>query len=164
MKRPLIIAIVTMFLLRWIGEIPGVLKIMQVPSAILASLFLGAPFVIDGSSVQILVHPLLEVTPHCSGMTLFSFLAGIGAGYWCGKNVLKWLWLLPITSFISLLGNAARISMAWQFRRLTEGHLPDWAQEYAHMSIGIICSLTITAAILYFIHFKSNTQIKEIAS
>ena len=59
---------------------------------------------------------------------------------------------------MTLLGNAARISMAWQFRRFTAGQIPEWLQEYAHLGIGMVCSLTLSAALLYWINHASKKE------
>jgi hypothetical protein len=63
----------------------------------------------------------------------------------------RWLALLPLSYLIALFGNAARISMAWQFRRFSGGRIPEWLHEYVHMGIGIVCFLTIVAVLLYWI-------------
>ena len=161
--RSILISVATMFSLAWLGDIPAVERMLQVPSGVLAAGFLGAPFRIDADGVAILLQPLLMVTGSCSGTTLFAFLAGLGAGYWCGNRLRRWLLLFPLAYGMALLGNAARISMAWQFRRLTNGQIPEWLQEYAHMGIGMVCSLTLAAALLYWINLtaKNDSEIRE---
>jgi exosortase/archaeosortase family protein len=133
---------------------------LQIPSGLLASIFLGAPAGIEDHVVRIFTDPLLTVNAACSGIRFFAFIAGLGGGYWCGKRLWRWMALLPLCYLIALLGNAARIAMAWQFRRFTEGRIPEWLQEYVHMGIGMVCFLTLVAALLYWINRQPST-VKE---
>ena len=157
--RSIIISGGLMFLLASICSPAAIARLLQIPSGVLASYFLGAPAVVGDNVVRILTNPLLTVGAECSGIRFFAFLAGLGGGYWCGKRLLRWLALLPLCYLIALLGNAARISMAWQFRRFTGGRIPEWLQEYIHMGIGMACFLTIVAVLLHWInHQPRNTK------
>ena len=133
---------------------------LQVPSGFIAAFFLGAPALVDDHVVRIFTQPLLTVNSACSGIRFFAFIAGLGGGYWCGKRFWRWIALLPLCYLIALSGNVARIVMAWQFRRLTEGRIPDWLQEYMHMGIGMACFLSLVAALLYWINRQPPT-VKE---
>ena len=52
--------------------------------------------------VHIAVDPLLTVSTACSGARLFSILAGLGGGYWCGRQLRRWLILLPTVHWLKL--------------------------------------------------------------
>jgi len=155
--RPIIISGGLMFLLAAICSIDAVARLLQIPSGVLASYFLGAPAVVEDHMVRIFTNPLLTVNPACSGVRFFAFIAGLGGGYWCGKHLLRWIALLPLCYLIALFGNSARISMAWQFRRFAGGRIPEWVQEYIHMGIGMVCFLTIVAALLHWINHQPRT-------
>lgn len=149
--RTAIIAGGVMLILSALGDITAVARCFQLPSGWLASFFLGAPTVVDGDNMRILTAPLVIVSEACSGIHFFAFIAGLGSGYWCGVNIRRWMLLLPASYLITLFANAARIAMAWQFRRFSNGHLTEWLQIYIHIGIGIVCFLSITAILLYFI-------------
>lgn len=150
-REPLVAGAV-MLLVSRIGSLESIVHALQIPSGLLASVFLGAPAVVEDQVVRIFTQPLLTVNAACSGIRFFAFIAGLGGGYWCGKRVGRWLALLPLCYLIALLGNAARIAMAWQFRRFTDGRIPEWLQEYVHMAIGMVCFLSLVAALLYWIN------------
>ena len=157
-REPLIAGAVMLLVAR-MGSFESILLALQIPSGLLASIFLGAPAVVEDQVVRIFTQPLLTVNAACSGVRFFAFIAGLGGGYWCGKRVGRWLVLLPLCYLITLLGNAARISMAWQFRRFTDGRIPEWLQEYTHMGIGIVCFLSLSAALLYWTHRQTRKEI-----
>ena len=152
---PIIIAGSLMFFIYSILSLASTASLLQIPSGYIASFFLGAPISFSNSIIQIQTIPPLTVSIACSGIRLFSIIAGLGGGYWCRHNVWRWLILLPLSYIITLFSNAARIVVIWQFRRFSNGYLPDWVQEFCHMGIGIVCSLTIILAIFHFITNKS---------
>lgn len=148
-QRPLIIAGCVIILLSMVGGLDSAIRWLQIPSGWLASFLLGAPSAIEDNAVRIFTHPQIVVGTACSGTRFFAFVAGLGAGYWCGQSFWRWLALLPISYVVTVFANAARIAMAWQFRRFSVGRIPEWLQEYVHMGIGVVCFLTITAVLLY---------------
>lgn len=153
---PLIFAAVIMVLVHEIASIQSLEKWLQVPSGFIAAFLLGAPASFDGEVVRIPVVPLLTVSTACSGARLFAILTGLGGGYWCGRRFLRWLALLPACYFITLCSNSARIAAAWHFRHASDRLIPEWMQEFAHMGIGAVWSLTIIALLVYLINRPSQ--------
>lgn len=160
LPRSLFAAMAFMILINLLFTIAPLQRLLQIPSGCMASFFLGAPAEFDGSVVQIFTQPRLTVSTACSGVRLFAILSGLGAGYWCGRRRLRWLALLPLCYGITLFSNSARIAAAWQFRRISDGLLPDWLQEFAHMGIGMAWSLTIIAVLVYWMSRKPQ-PVKE---
>ncbi len=156
--RPIIIAGSLMLLLSWIGNIDAIARGLQIPSGWLAAFFLGAPAAMEDGSIRIFTSPQVIVSVACSGIRFFAFLAGLGGGYWCRGKIRRWLMLLPASYLITLFANAARIAMAWQFRRFSNGHLPGWLQMYVHIGIGTVCFLSVTAILMYVITPKPQPK------
>ncbi|MBN2161655.1 MAG: archaeosortase/exosortase family protein [Pontiellaceae bacterium] len=150
--RSVLLAGIVMLLISALSGIEAVARAIQFPSGRLAAFFLGAPCAYDSGSLLIFTHPQTVVSIACSGVHFFAFLTGLGAGYWCNKNWKRWISLLPLCYLITLFTNAARITMAWQFRRFSTGHLPGWLQIYVHIGIGIVCFLSIATLCLYLIN------------
>ena len=154
--KTFIIACVVMFVIDFVCSLSGAGCLLQIPSGWLAALFLGAPCCVDQDIVRIMVSPLLTVSEKCSGSGFFAFICGMGGAFFCGSKPLRWLVLLPLCYLIALIGNVARIVMAWHFQRLSEGRIPEWLQEYSHMGIGMACFLSITAVLLWVILPRSR--------
>jgi len=148
---PFLIAAGLMLLAHGLMSTPPLEKWLQLPSGYIAAFLLGAPSVCTGGVIEIGTQPLLSVGIPCSGVKLFSILVGLGGGYWCGRKPLRWLALLPACYGVALFSNSARIVAGFHFRTLTAGLLPDWLQEFAHMGIGGVWSLTVVAVLVYLI-------------
>lgn len=148
---PLLIATVLTLIVHQLISFPPMERLLQIPSGYLAAFFLGAPASFDGEVVLITTHPLLTVSPACSGVRLFAILVGLGGGYWCARRIFRWLALLPACYLITLFSNSARITAAWHFRHVSKHLIPDWLQEFAHMGIGAVWSLTIISLLIFWI-------------
>lgn len=148
---PLVIAAGLMLVMHDIFSIHALEKWLQIPSGYIAAFFLGAPVSFTGEVIEIGTKPLLTISVPCSGVKLFSILIGLGGGYWCGRKISRWLVLLPACYVITLFSNAARIVAGYHFRIITEGMLPDWLQEFAHMGVGGVWSLTVVALLVFLI-------------
>lgn len=158
----LILACAIMFAVNTLCVLTGAGRLLQIPSGGLAAFFLGAGAQLESGVVKILVNPPLTVSAACSGRGFFAFLCGLGGAFYCGKNQMRWLLLLPLCYLIALFANFARIIMAWHFHRLYAGRLPGWLQEYCHMGLGLACFLSITALLLWWIVVKNAPQ-KDVA-
>lgn len=148
---PFLLAAGLMLLTYELASLRQLERLLQLPSGHLAAFFLGAPASYDGELVHISVEPLLTVSRSCSGARLFAILTGLLGGYWCGRRLLRWLALLPLCYGLALLSNSARIAAGWHVHTISNHLIPEWLQEFAHMGIGIVWSLTIVALLVYFI-------------
>jgi len=157
---PLIIAAGLLLMMHEFFSLQSREKLLQIPSGYIAAFFLGAPAAFNGEVIEVGIKPLLTVSIPCSGVKLFSILIGLGGGYWCGCKPLRWLVLLPVCYLITLFSNSARIVAAYHFRTITDGLLPDWLQEFAHMGIGGVWSLTVIAVLVYWIT-RSSQPLEE---
>lgn len=153
-----IIACAIMFAIDTACALTGARYLLQIPSGWLTAIFLGAGARVESGVVMIQVYPPLSVSAACSGCGFFAFLCGMGGTFFCGRNTLRWLTLLPLSYLIALFANTARIIMAWQFHRLYASHLPGWLQEYCHMGLGLACFLSITAVLLWWMVVKNAPQ------
>ncbi len=139
-------------------SLSGAGRWLQMPSGWLAALFLGAGSRVDQDVLRILVNPPLTVSPVCSGSGFFAFLCGMGGAFYGGRSLRRWLVLLPLSYLIALLANSARIVTAWHFHRLSGTRLPEWLQEYCHMGIGLLCFLSVTAVLLWWLAGRGGAE------
>ena len=156
--QPLLIAAGLMLLIHALFASEPLTRLLQVPSGVMASLFIGAPVSFSAGVVHIHAQPELTVSGACSGVRLFAILTGLGGGYWCGRQPRRWLALLPFAYGAALFSNSVRIAAVWQFRRIFANAIPEWLHEFAHMGIGIVWSLTLVTIPLYAITRKSTHE------
>lgn len=125
-------------------------SILAYPSAVIASLFLGAkPMITEAGDVVIpMSYQFINVTTKCSAFGFFCLLyavLSINIVKLVRKNRMIWGFILalPITYLITLMANGCRIICAYYFHIMGQMILPMNFQATLHQGVGIAVFLSI---------------------